>query len=423
MDEVFVSFGYRAKVTMQILISAFACLPLRGSEPGVGWEWPKALSDISNHDITVLTQAANRPAIEAYLAEHPQLRLRFRYVALTNHFQRLGSPGHYLFYYIWQLRVLLIFLSTGEWRKYGLIHHLTYGGIRTGSLLWLFPRPFAFGPVGGAETAPFRLYRALGAKFIVKEMVRKISNLVACVDPVLLMMQLRARRVLARTDETKRVLWLSQNRLQVINDVGTSGSLCAPTRPLRETGRPLRLLFAGRLLYWKGLPYLIAALQRLDGDGVALQVDIAGDGPLRETLATAARKLRHIDLYLHGRLPQPDLFRLSQAADAFIFPSLHDSGGTAVIEALSFGLPVICFNLGGPPILVSDGGIALDVSQMDMAAAVNQLAQAIRTLRDSPERCQELSQKAVERAKSLSWRNTVRAAFGGLVSLSAEDDA
>lgn len=408
---------------MQILISAFACLPLRGSEPGVGWEWPKALSDISDHQITVLTQAANRQAIEAYLAAYPGLRVTFRYIALGNAFRRLGSPGHYLFYYCWQLRALLTLLSTGEWRKYDLTYHLTYGGIRTGSLLWLLPRPFAFGPVGGAESAPFRLYRALGGSAIAKEILRKASNLLSLIDPVLAMMQLRARRVLARTQETRRALWLSSSRLLVINDVGTGDASGGAVPPSHGAARPLHLLFAGRLLYWKGVDYLAAALRKLDGDGVAMQVDIAGDGPMRDMLAGTAKALRHIDLRLHGRLPQPDLFELCRSADAFVFPSLHDSGGTAVIEALSFGLPVVCFNLGGPPVLVGDGGIVLDVSKDDMAQAVEQLAQAIRLLRDAPDRRAQLSEKALARAKALSWRNTVRAAFDGLVPLRAEQVA
>ena len=45
----------------------------------------------------------------------------------------------------------------------------------------------------------------------------------------------------------------------------------------------------------------------------------------------------------HARIA--DLYR---AQDALLFPSLHDSSGNAVLKALAEGLPVVCFDLGGP---------------------------------------------------------------------------
>ena len=151
---------------MQILLSAFACAPGRGSEHGVGWEWPKALSEICEHDVTVLTHARNRPAIEAYLASHPEMRVRFRYLDGANWFGGLGSLGHYLFYYCWQVRIVMHLLITRSWRQYDVIHHLTYGGIRSHSLLFLFPRAFLIGPLGGGEIAPPALARGLGRESV-----------------------------------------------------------------------------------------------------------------------------------------------------------------------------------------------------------------------------------------------------------------
>ena len=40
-------------------------------------------------------------------------------------------------------------------------------------------------------------------------------------------------------------------------------------------------------------------------------------------------------------------------ADLFVYPSLHNSSGNAVLEALSFGLPVVCLDLGGPAQIVT----------------------------------------------------------------------
>ena len=52
-------------------------------------------------------------------------------------------------------------------------------------------------------------------------------------------------------------------------------------------------------------------------------------------------------------LPQEKLFEQYQTHDLFVYPSLHDSSGNAVLEALSFGLPVVCLDLGGPAQIVT----------------------------------------------------------------------
>ena len=64
---------------MKVLLSAFACSPGRGSEPGVGWGWATSLADIG-HEVTVLTSsrfrepilAANPPGIEFHFIDNPE---------------------------------------------------------------------------------------------------------------------------------------------------------------------------------------------------------------------------------------------------------------------------------------------------------------------------------------------------------------
>jgi glycosyltransferase involved in cell wall biosynthesis len=58
-----------------------------------------------------------------------------------------------------------------------------------------------------------------------------------------------------------------------------------------------------------------------------------------------------------------DLMRtMRQDADLFLFPSLHDEAGWAVAEALGCGLPVVCLDRGGPPIVAAWAGRAVPSS-------------------------------------------------------------
>ena len=68
---------------MNILISAYACEPNKGSEPGVGWNWAIELS--KHHNVWVITRDNNKSTIESYIKENPSYNcknLKFIYVGL-----------------------------------------------------------------------------------------------------------------------------------------------------------------------------------------------------------------------------------------------------------------------------------------------------------------------------------------------------
>ena len=65
---------------LHILLSAYACEPDRGSEPGVGWNWVRHLA--RDHDVWVITRSNNRGVIEAVLAHNPLRNAHFIYFDL-----------------------------------------------------------------------------------------------------------------------------------------------------------------------------------------------------------------------------------------------------------------------------------------------------------------------------------------------------
>src|SRR5579872_4157319 len=89
---------------MRVLLSAFACEPEKGSEPEVGWQWALQISRF--HDVTVLTQSKNRPAIERVLKSlrGSQPEPRFVYFDLPKWMQNLRKHpiGLRIYYAFWQ---------------------------------------------------------------------------------------------------------------------------------------------------------------------------------------------------------------------------------------------------------------------------------------------------------------------------------
>ena len=66
-------------------------------------------------------------------------------------------------------------------------------------------------------------------------------------------------------------------------------------------------------------------------------------------------------------------------ADLFVHPSLHDSGSWACLEALAAGCPVVCFDIGGPGVLVPEGcGVCLPA--INPRQAVEMMAEELQRL-------------------------------------------
>lgn len=101
-----------------------------------------------------------------------------------------------------------------------------------------------------------------------------------------------------------------------------------------------RLCFVGRLAQEKNLSALLKAVDSLD-----VELDIIGQGPLRESLVSQARNNPRV--HFHGRVPNQSLPEYLQKSTAFIFPSLYEGHPKTPIEAMSCALPVIATNVSG----------------------------------------------------------------------------
>ncbi|PWH17086.1 MAG: glycosyl transferase family 1 [Ardenticatenia bacterium] len=148
--------------------------------------------------------------------------------------------------------------------------------------------------------------------------------------------------------------------------------------PKLESGM-LRLLFVGRLRYYKGLDVLLRALVQLPD----AQLTIVGDGPMRAPWETLARSLR-LDERVHfaGDVPDAELPGWYRRADVFVLPAnaRAEAFGTVLLEAMASGLPCVTTEVGtGTSWIVQHGVTGLVVPPNDVAA----LSAALEQLRDS----------------------------------------
>lgn len=393
--------GFRAhqERNLKVLISAFACQPSRGSEPGVGWNW--ALQAARYHEVWVLTRSSNRAAIDEELARKPQANLNFIYHDVPNgaRFLRHGRYGLNLYYYLWQMTAIPVARKAHASIVFDLGHHVTYVSFRhPSSLAWL-DIPYIWGPVAGAEDAHWSFFSLYGVNGAIQQALRAVSNKLVALDPFVWYTRNRARIVLAATPETERKLPHSR----VMPAIGIDSNLI-PSRPPNICAKPLRLIFVGNLLYLKGLQLALPALAIAKAQGAECSLTIVGDGPFRHRLERMARELdieEHV--IFRGNRPLEEVYRLYQEHDIFLFPSLRDSGGFAVLEAMAAGLPVICLDLGGPGLSVNDEtGIRIEAH--NPSQVIDGISNAILQFVSSPALVDQMGHAGKHKARNVhAW--------------------
>ena len=165
--------------SLRILLSAYACEPGRGSEPGVGWNWAVTLA-AQGHKVWVLTRTNNKQSIEAAVAlldrsVRDNLHFVFHDLPRWARWWKKGGRGVHLYFSLWQLTLLSVAKKLAQEVQFDVAHHLTFGVWRQSSHLYKLNVPLIFGPVGGGESAPWRLVRTLPAADQVKEVIDRKS--------------------------------------------------------------------------------------------------------------------------------------------------------------------------------------------------------------------------------------------------------
>ncbi|MCD6288970.1 MAG: glycosyltransferase [Anaerolineae bacterium] len=169
-----------------------------------------------------------------------------------------------------------------------------------------------------------------------------------------------------------------------------------PERPEPPVHDPPRILFVGKLRYYKGLDVLLRAMRSLPG----VQLTIVGDGPMRKPWEWLARDLElGSRVRFAGEVPDEELPGYYAGADLFVLPATAraEAFGTVLLEAMAMALPVISTELGTGTSWVNQDGITGRVVPPNDPDA---LAQVIRELLSDPERRHQMGKAARERVEA-----------------------
>ena len=404
----------------RVLLSSFACSSQWGSEPGVGWQWLIRLA--RRHEVVLVTHAYFRSHVEPALAAAGLADVEVHYFEAP----AFGAHPHrqlnsWLYYTWWQWRVREVVRPLLARRRFDLVHHITWGTLRFPCFLGGLGAPLVMGPLGGGEKAPLRFFRGLPPKVRFFDALRSLTLLWVKVDPLATLGPRRSTLVLCKSKESLQALPASvRPRALVMPEIGSPP--VAAVRDGAVGGRSgagsteFRLLFAGRLLGWKGVALAVGATALLAKDGFDVGLDVVGEGPLRLHLEDEVTRLGlQRRVRFRGAIPRDELLALYGDADLFVFPSLHDSSGNVVLEALSRGLPVVCVDLGGPQNFVdADCAMVVATAGRDRPQLERALADAIAAVLRDRERLDRMSRAAVAQAARQNWDAVVERAYGAI---------
>lgn len=148
----------------------------------------------------------------------------------------------------------------------------------------------------------------------------------------------------------------------------------------------------GSLVTKKGQKYLIQAFAQFTKKYPLARLEIVGDGPEKENLQALVTSMSlHRNVSFLGS--QKDIAPIVSKWDIFVLPSISETFGIVILEAMALGLPVVATKVGGIPDIIDDGKNGLLVQSKDSIT----LCKAIEKILDHPALAAELKRNGEKR--------------------------
>lgn len=403
---------------MKILLSAFECNPSLGSDAYVGWSWTINLA--KTNKVWVLVRKDHKSYIDRYLSEN-QIQnidnIHFVYVRVSRFFGKVVYKFHHTLsvvgeYFIWQKEAYKKAEELHRQIQFDICHVVSMADFRFPGFLWRLNIPYIFGPVGGGQETPS------GLKFYLQghEKNENLRHFINCIFPMLpgYNKALRnAAKIYCSNDETQQIIERHVNpedryKIEHLCELCISSNYLIERE--KETKLPneiIHIMASGRLMYRKGFALLIDAIAKLQTTRKYV-VDIYGDGEQRKELVEQVESEHLQDRVLfHGWMPYDEVQTMYKEADIFCLPSLRETTGTVVIEAMSNKLPVVALNQNGVKFLVeNDAGILVNIC--DKERTIEGLANALKRLIEDDELRLNLGNNAFKKVKKYyTWEHRV----------------
>lgn len=179
-------------------------------------------------------------------------------------------------------------------------------------------------------------------------------------------------------------------------------------KSITGNGNPC-ILFVSRLVWEKNLQIMIDLYELIEQQQLSYNLIVVGEGVARETVEKQMPKAFFLGHVGHEKLPE-----IYASANVFFFPSVTETFGNVVLEAMASGLPCIIANSGGSKDFIKNGINGFQCNPYDATEFLNKITEII----EQPKLSKQISERGLERSKKYIWENLASIYFEDLKSLS-----
>ena len=390
---------------MNILYIAYSCSPYAGSEDKIGWSVP--FESAKNNRVLVITKEEQRADIDDFLKKHPTTKLDVHYVDIPKLYKKVFKGFLYSGRLnLWHMRAFVVAKKLCAQHSVDVIHQVTPVEFRAVGDYYEIPNTkFVCGPLGGGESIPRGLENyAKGHRFV--EILRGIINRWSRLCIKLTRKLDRCDTVMFANQETKEYLsktFRCGKTTELFSEIGLRADELKDKDLCKCEKSKCRFLSAGRMIYRKGFAFLLDALEQLPDD-LDYEFCIVGDGQelmnLRKRCEDSEKLAKHVKLV--GRVPYDKMEEAYCNADVSVMPSIRETTGTVLLEAMSKGLPIVTINkFGGAVLLDSESGWLY--SGQDKASYIDGLKEALIDCILNPDEVERRGENARRMAEQYTW--------------------
>lgn len=420
---------------LKVLVNSYACCPNRGSEPGMGWKWIVNLARYCQ--VFVISEGEYRDTVEDWVAseklkvksekisyDDPRNfaeRMHFYWNPVSSEVRKMcwnqGDWRFYKYYKEWQKKTADIAREICREEKIDVLHQLNMIGFREPGYLWKVSQetgiPFVWGPIGGLKQFPMAYTDGGGLKMKVFNYLKNAINIYQIKYDKRVKAAINHASVLISSipDSYNAIKKYHGKESIIIPETGCSLAAfeSCSNQAKRQTSNlsTFSILWVGKFDFRKRLDIALRAVAIANRD---VRLCVYGTGT-EELVRNAKEHVRGLEIEdkvrFMGNRPNEEVNEAMRKADLFLFTSVSEDTSTVVLEAVSNGLPVLCFDACGMAAVI-DEKVGRKVSLTNPDKSASDFADQIRFFYDNRGELIKRSDNCLIRAVELSWDNKVK---------------
>jgi len=420
----------------RVLLSAYQCGPGQGSVSQIGWEWYSRLAE--HAAVTLVTHVRNRTVLDSQALPAPDSQIVYvdtealagplysiasRLFPRSQHAVFLISSLDFFAFDRRAFRMLRAMQRGGQ--VWDVVHCVTPVSPIASPTLHRLGVPVVLGPWNGGLKSPTTFPEFMKQDSGWLYPIRNLGRIAEFINHGIA----RSAKVLTATAATVESIpraYMDKNFHMLENgvDLDQFRPTAWPANPSPEN--PLQVLFVGRLIPIKGVSMMLDAVKKISIT-IPVELTLIGDGPERESLEAQSISLAiHRSVHFRGNLKLDEVSAAMRNAHVFCLPSVRESGGAVLLEAMASARPVIAVKHGGPAELVTDEvGHAIEPLGRDYV--IDELTSDLQSVVQFPELWKQKGLAGRKKAEKLfSWNakiDQILLLYRTLISDQSRDDS